>query len=276
MSDVEDFDAVRRDPDPIRRGKRATALLTTYQQRAAELARLRKAAIEQAHRELGMSYTEIAGALGITKGRITQIRSTAPVAERAFFGVGPVSVGVPYRYQTTDRERPLIAAEDAETGDQLEALLAALSLASSRFQIEPDRTDPPTGDVIVVCGPKSAPLGADLMAKDPVLGMVEDEGRWWIEHRTDGTRFGSPADDLQQPQPADVAYVARHMIDDRVIVHIAGIHGIGSLGATHYLRAHLAEVFRQVGPQPLSLVVRATYDGLAITGSELAAGPYVW
>lgn len=276
MSDVEDFDAVRRDPDPIRRGKRATALLTTYQQRATELARLRKAAIEEAHRELGMSYTEIAGALGITKGRITQIRSTAPVAERAFFGVGPVSVGVPYRYQALDRERPLIAAEDAETGNQLEALLAALSLASSRFQIEPERTDPPAGDVIVVCGPKSAPLGADLMAKDPVLGMVEDEGRWWIEHRTEGTRIGSPTDDPQQPQPADVAYVARHMIDNRVILHIAGIHGIGSLGATHYLRAHLAELFRQVGPQPLSLVVRATYDGLNVTDSELAAGPYVW
>ncbi|MGW4590608.1 hypothetical protein [Amycolatopsis thermoflava] len=73
----------------------------------------------------------------------------APAAERAFFGVGPVSIGVPYRYQTTDRERPLIAAEDAETANQLEALLTALSLATSRYQIEPDRTEPPAGDTIV-------------------------------------------------------------------------------------------------------------------------------
>lgn len=272
---TEDFDSVRRDPDPIRRGKRATELLTTYQQRATELARLRKAAIEEAHRELGMSYTEIAGALGITKGRITQIRSTAPAAERAFFGVGPVSIGVPYRYQTTDRERPLIAAEDAETANQLEALLTALSLATSRYQIEPDRTEPPAGDTIVVCGPKSAPIGADLLSRDPALAMVEDNGRWWIEQREDGTRIGSPSDE-PAPQSADVAYVARHMIDNRVIIHIAGIHGIGSLGATHYLRAHLADVFRQVGQQPMSLVVRAAYDGLTITDSELAAGPYVW
>src|ERR1044071_7121188 len=100
----------------------ATDLLTTYQQRAAELARLRRAAIEEAHHS-GMSYTEIAAALGITKGRITQIRSTAPDPERALFGVGPVSIGVPWRYQTTDRERPLIAAEDAETGESLEQLL---------------------------------------------------------------------------------------------------------------------------------------------------------
>ncbi|OXM70826.1 hypothetical protein, partial [Amycolatopsis sp. KNN50.9b] len=189
--------------------------------------------------------------------------------------VGPVSIGVPYRYQTTDRERPLIAAEDAETANQLEALLTALSLATSRYQIEPDRTEPPAGDTIVVCGPKSAPIGADLLSRDPALAMIEDNGRWWIEQREDSTRIGSPSDDAQ-PQSADVAYVARHMIDNRVIIHIAGIHGIGSLGATHYLRAHLADVFRQVGQQPMSLVARATYDGLTITDSELAAGPYVW
>jgi hypothetical protein len=275
VTSAEDFESVRRDPDPIRRGQRATELLTMYQQRATELARLRKAAIEEAHRERGMSYTEIAAALGITKGRITQIRSTAPAAERAFFGVGPVAIGVPYRYQTTDRERPLIAAEDAETGNQLEALLNALALATTRYQIEPDRTEAPAGDVIVVCGPKSAPIGADLLAADPVLAMVEDAGRWWIENRVDGSRVGSPTDE-PSPSSADVAYVGRHVVDGRVIVHVAGIHGIGSLGATHYLTARLAELFQRVGQREASLVICASYEGLTITDSELAAGPCLW
>lgn len=275
MSGADDFDSVRRDPDPIRRGKRATELLTFYQQRATELARLRRAAIEQAHREQGLSYTEIATALGITKGRVTQIRSTAPGPERVFFGVGPVSLGVPYRYQTTDRERPLIAAEDAQTADHLEQLLGTLSLTVDRYQIEPDRTEIPEGDAIVVCGPKSAPIGADLLASDPVMTMVEDSGRWWIEHRDSGDRYGSPVDNTQ-PESADVAYVARHRTDERVVVHIAGIHGIGSLGATHYLTRNLADVFREVGDKSFSLAVRAEFDGLTITGSEIAAGPYVW
>lgn len=275
MSGADEFDSVRRDPDPIRRGKRATDLLTLYQQRAAELARLRRAAIEQAHREQGMTYTEIATALGITKGRVTQIRSTAPGPERAFFGVGPVSVGVPYRYQTTDRQRPLIAAEDAQTGEQMERLLGTLALAVSRYQIEPDDAEAPARDTVVVCGPKSAPLGAALLADDPALSMIERDGRWWIEHRTTGERLSSPADDLA-PQAADVAYVARHRQDDRVIVHIAGIHSIGSLGAAHYLTTHFAEIFRETGDESFSLAVRASYDGLTITGSELAAGPYVW
>lgn len=270
-----EFESVRRDPDPVRRGQRASSLLAHYQQRATELARLRKAAIEEAHRDRGMSYTEIAAALGITKGRITQIRSTAPRRERVFFGVGPVSVGIPWRYQTTDRERPLIAAEDAQTGEELERLFDSLALAFTRYQIEPDRAEPPAGDGVVVCGPKSAPIGAALLADDPALGMVEAEDRWWIENQQSGERHSSPADGPERTS-ADLAYVARHRKDDRVIVHIAGIHGIGSLGGVHYLTGHLAEIVSEVGDQSCSLVVRATYDGLSITGSELAAGPYVW
>lgn len=274
-SSADDFDSVRADPDPVRRGKRATTLLTIYQQRAAELARLRKAAIEEAHRERGMSYTEIAALLGITKGRITQIRTSAPRPERAFFGVGPVSVGVPYRYRTTDRERPLVAAEDFKTGEELERLLADLALAVTRYQIEPDRAEPFEGDSVVVCGPKSAPIGTDLLARDPVLGMVEDGGRWWIEQRGTGERFGSPSDD-DQAQPADLAYVARHQRPGSVIVHIAGIHAVGSLGAADYLTTHLAELFRETGDRPFSFVVRSAHERLNITGSELVAGPYLW
>ncbi|MBA0124243.1 hypothetical protein H0B56_01665 [Haloechinothrix sp. YIM 98757] len=275
MVNVDDFDSVRRDPDPIRRGRRATELLTFYQQRATELARLRKAAIEQAHREQDLSYTEIAEALGITKGRITQIRSTAPGPERAFFGVGPVSVGVPYRYQSTDRERPLIAAEDAQTADDLEQLLTSLALTVERYQIAPDRTDLPDADGVVVCGPKSAPVGADLLSRDPMLAITQEAGRWWIEHRTTGERHGSPSDEAS-PADADVAYIARHRCDERVIVHIAGIHAIGSLGATHYLSHALAELHHEVGDVSYSLAVRADYRDLTITSSDLLAGPYVW
>src|SRR5699024_7114282 len=108
MAYLDDFDSVRHDPDPIRRGQRTTNLLTSYQQRATELARLRRAAIEEAHHEHGMSYTEIANELGVTKGRITQIRTSAPPAQRAFFGIGPVSIGMPYRYELTAPAHPVV------------------------------------------------------------------------------------------------------------------------------------------------------------------------
>ena len=140
MSTRDEFEAVRREPDPIRRGLRATELITTYQQRAAELARLRKAAIEEAHRDLDMSYTEIATALGITKGRVSQVKKDAAGPERVIFGVGPVSIGIPYRYQTTDRERPLIAAEDSATQAQFEDLLTAMRFAVDAVSSPPTVT----------------------------------------------------------------------------------------------------------------------------------------
>ncbi|TDC93632.1 hypothetical protein E1161_09320 [Saccharopolyspora aridisoli] len=275
MTTKDEFEAVRRETDPIRRGQRATDLITIYQQRATELARLRKAAIEEAHRELGMSYTEIAAGLGITKGRVTQIKQSAAAAQRAFFGVGPVSIGIPYRYQVTDRERPLIAAEDAETGEQLESLLAALSFTVDRYQIGPETEAAPEGDGVVVCGPKSAPIGAELLDEDPVATLIKDGGRWWFEHRDSGERFGSPADD-ETPQHADLGYFARHRYDGRVVVHIAGIHAIGSLGVAHYLTGNLADLYRRVGDVSFSGAVRAAYDGLTITKSELVGGPYAW
>ncbi|HWO66686.1 MAG TPA: winged helix-turn-helix domain-containing protein [Umezawaea sp.] len=68
---------VRADPDPVRRGRRASDLIALYQQRANDLAQIRRDAIDEAHDVLG-SYTEVAKALGLTKGRITQIRQAAP------------------------------------------------------------------------------------------------------------------------------------------------------------------------------------------------------
>ena len=275
MPSLDDFEDVRRDPDPIRRGRRATELLTVYQQRAAELARLRRGAVEDAHRELGMSYTQIATAMGITKGRISQIRGTAPAPERAFFGVGPVSVGVPLRHGVTDRQRPLIAAEDAQAGEEIARLLTGYALAVTRYQIEPGATVPPPGDTVVICGPKTAPVGAALLAQDRALDMREEGGRWQIVHRATAERYGSPADEAAHIG-ADLAYVGRHQYGDHVAVHIAGIHAIGSLGAVHYLAGHLAALFAETGGTSFSIVVRASCDGLAITGSSLAAGPFGW
>lgn len=275
MAELDDFEAVRRDPDPIRRGQRASTLLTQYQQRATELARLRRAAIEEAHRNLGMSYTEIAAALGLSKGRITQIKSGAPAAERAFFGVGPVSVGVPLRSGMDDRTRTYVDAADLATQEQVEAVLVAHAITPIRFTIGPDMTDPPDGDAVVICGPKSAPLGANLLAQDPALGMLKSAGRWWIEDRKTGERHSSPAAN-DPPENADIAYVARHRHEGRVIVHIAGIRSNGSLGAATYLGAHLAEHWAQLGDTSFSMAIRCTYHDLDVTDAELLAGPYPW
>jgi hypothetical protein len=222
-----------------------------------------------------MTYSEIASALGLSKGRITQIKSGAPAAECAFFGIGPVAVGVPLRAGVDDRARMYLDAADAATQERIESILATHALASPRFVVTPEHTEPPAGDAIVVCGPKSAPIGANLLAQDPVLGMISGSGRSWIEDHKTGQRHGSPQDD-HPPVSGDIAYLARHRQHRRVIVHIAGIHSYGSLGVAHYLGLALTELWTQLGDVSFSMVVRCTLDGLEITAADQLAGPYPW
>ncbi|HEY3691621.1 MAG TPA: hypothetical protein VGL46_15215 [Pseudonocardiaceae bacterium] len=275
MSTDREFDELRSDPDPLSQGRRATEEIIRNKQRDVELARIRRHAVERARRDLDMLDTDIAPQMKLTKSRLSQVMKTAPAVERIFFGHGPVSIGVPYRYQTIDRERPLMAAEDVEAADQLAELLNSLSFITARHQIEPDQTELPTGDAVVVCGPKSAPVGALLLEADPALRMTEDESRWWIEEVATGTRHGSPADEPGS-ESGDIAYVARQIRDGRVLVHIAGIHTIGSLGAAHYLANNLAALFQETDDVSCSMVIRCVITTRRVETSQLVAGPFIW
>ena len=274
MPEPDEFAAVRRDPDPISRARRATALLSTYQQRSTELARLRRAAVEEAYRS-GMAYIQIAEEVGLTKGRITQIRANAPGPERVLFGVGPVSVVVPYRYQTTDRERLLLAAEDVAAAEHATRLLDSLGFTTTPFQVEPDTETLPAGDLFVICGPKSAPAAAHLIEHDPLLTLATDGHRWHITERATGAVSYSPMDQ-DPPEPADVAYVSRRTDGERVITHVAGLHAIGSLGAVQHLADHTTDLYQTTGETSFSLIVASTHDDLQITSTTSAYGPQRW
>lgn len=244
-----------------------------YQQRATELARLRKAAIEEAHRD-GLSYSVIADRLGITKGRISQIRSSAPAPERAFYGVGPVAIGIPRRFGFEEgRERPFFDANDQATQEAVEVTLSRLSMATSRFAIDPDRSEPPSGDAVIICGPKSAPLGRSLLDEDRVLDFEHVDEAWWITDALTGQRHRSPYQ-LDGLIRTDVGYFSRRMSAGRVIVHIAGFTSIGSLGVAHWLDQHLVEVFDPAAVFT-SGVVECNFDSdFAVTSSRLMVGPY--
>ncbi|WP_280435865.1 sigma factor-like helix-turn-helix DNA-binding protein [Nocardia carnea] len=266
MGGTNEFEQVRSEPDPIRRGRRATELITLYQQRAAELARLRKEAIEEAHRK-GLNYTEIAKLLGITKGRISQIKSGAPPAERAFFGVGPVAVGIPRRDTATDATG--FDASDRAARQLVEKVLARLSLASSRFEIDPDAEEVPAGDTVVICDPGSAPVAQELLAADEALSLEKVDGEWCLVDKSTGRRYTA-----QGESGADIGFLGRREEDGRVIVQIAGVTSAGSHGVAHWLDSNVAELYEPAA-RSISAIVECDVDtDLAVADSRAVAGPY--
>ncbi|MBW0274380.1 nitrogen fixation protein NifE [Nocardia sp. MH4] len=272
MSTHDEFEAIRNDPDPIRRGLRAGELIGIYKQRSVELARLRKAAIEQANQDLGLSFSEIGERLGLTKGRISQIRTSAPPPERAYFGVGPVAIGVPRRIGIEEgRERAYIDTNDEATRSILQALMDKYALATTDFAIHPDTEEAPAGDCVIVCGPKSAPVARNLLAHDPLLTFDRSEDGWAIVDLHTGDRHTSPF--RTNGTRKDIGYLSRRIADDRVIVHIAGITAIGSEGVAHWLKNNLATVY-DPGARLTDCVIECEFDAkLVVTGSRLLAGP---
>jgi hypothetical protein len=261
----DEFESVRREPDPRRQGRRATELLAVYQQRMVELARLRREDMRLLQLE-GLSYAAVATEFGLSKGRIGQITQTAPPAERALFGVGPVTVALPLR-PGGERSLPVIASEDALAYDRLGRLLRELLLTVEQLRIPVDGRWTPEGDVIAICGPKSSPVSAAALAKDPLLDFrQEPDGRWVIADRADGTCFASPLDEGAADR--DIAYLGRLPVPGGSMLVIAGVHALGSVGAVDYLIGHAAELYRQVGEGMFSMVTASRHDGERVLESE--------
>jgi hypothetical protein len=271
----DEFEALRTEADPVRRGRRATELLARYQQRSVELARLRRAAIEEARDQLGGSYTEVAKAFGLTKGRITQIRNSAPPAHRAFFGVGPLDVALVGR-RIAERDALVIATEDDAVATHLIGETTALAFVAERVVIDPREQWEPTRDAVVVCGPASAPIGRRLLERDPLIAMTHGEdGLWRILDRTTGERHASPLDG-EPRRRADHAYIARQVHEGRVVVHIAGLHALGSIGAAHYLTEHLPELYAEFGDASFSMAVTTEFDDLTPISTTVLFPPRRW
>lgn len=268
------FEAVRTETDPRRQGRLATDLLAIYGQRSIELARLRRQAMTRLRREQGMSYAAVAAEFGLSKGRIGQISQSGPPAERGMFGAGPVTVAIPLR-QADGRSLPVVAGEDALSAERMTALLETLQFDVRQYRIPPGGEWSPSGDVVAICGPGSSPsVTGRALASDPVLDFhLQASMRWAIEDRVTGDVFTSPLDDDAPDSTRDVAYVGRLPFDGQLILIVAGIHALGSIGAVDYLTRHLGELYETVGERPFSMVIGSTHDGDTVTSSEALCPP---
>lgn len=242
------------------------------------MAQIRRQAIAEL-RSSGMSYAQVASKLGVTRGRVAQLRSTHGV-EHEFFGAATVTIATPLR--ASDQRRPLVAQEDVEAALALARFLNAADIATETAHVSVDGAIDLTASALVaICGPASSATIAELIATDPAFDYSRaNSNRWRISDRASGATFESPLDD--DPEAGrDYAYLARlpRPHHDSPLIVVAGIHAIGSLGAIAYLTntANLHELHSAVGRRPFSMVVESefTRSPLAIRAARAVTKPLV-
>ncbi|MBQ0985150.1 sigma-70 family RNA polymerase sigma factor [Streptomyces sp. F63] len=248
---------------PVDRARAAIDLMATYQGRVTELSRIRREAIEEAQAS-GMTQTEIAAKLGVSRGRVGQLASAGPPPERAFFGTDLVTVslgGKPEAGKGPD-ENPsaVVVREDLDNFEHLRKLLGGMKLEAQYEVI------PPNGIVnlnrenhVVICGPRLSPIVAQVLEGDHSLQFAKDRA-WHLVDRKAGQVYRSPMD--EDSEPGDFGYLGRlPRLDGRgTFLYIAGIHAIGANGVVHYLEHHLAELYREVRTKRFSTLISCRYN----------------
>ncbi|MEU8049427.1 sigma-70 family RNA polymerase sigma factor [Micromonospora haikouensis] len=256
--EVDRIAAIR---DPFELLREATTRMAAAQVEVTELARLRRRVIQELH-ESGMSYAHIAQEVGLTRGRIHQIRHGGPAPEGAFLGMGRVSIATPLKEEAI-RARPVIAIEDVAASQRLGELARSLGLEPSFEHV------PVGGDIdlnrpnlVVICGPRISDAVAQVLAQDPVLQFERaSDGPWTLVDRATGIVYRS-GQDQDPPTASDVAYLARLPRPDGLgsLIVFTGIHPPGSLGVVHLICTQLTELFAQVKTANFSVLVGTEYE----------------
>ncbi|MGW7108805.1 sigma-70 region 4 domain-containing protein [Streptomyces xanthophaeus] len=259
----EEMQRVAQVEVPVERAKAAIDLMADYQGRVVELSRIRREAIEEAAAS-GMSQSEIAALLGVSRGRVGQLASQGPPPERAFFGTDLMTISLGGKYEAgkspEENRGEVVAREDLGNFDRLRKLLATLKL-DAHYEVIP-----PSGMVnlnrdnhVVVCGPRLSPIIAQVLEGDDFLRFEKDNA-WHLVDLKTSERFRSPMD--EDGSAGDFGYLARlPRLDGRgTFLYAAGIHAIGANGVVHFLENNLPELYREVRTRRFSTLISCRYD----------------
>lgn len=256
-----EVDRIAAISDPFELLRQATARMSAAQEEVTELARLRRRVIQELH-EAGMSYAHIAQEVGLTRGRIHQIRHGGPAPEGAFLGVGKVIIATPLK-QEAIKARPVVAIEDVTAAQRLGELARSLGLEPS-FEHVPvgGAIDLNRPNLVLICGPRISEPVAQVLAQDPVLQFERAaDGVWTLADRNTGTVYRS-GQDQEPPRTSDVAYLGRLPRPDGQgsLLVFTGIHPPGSLGVVHLLGTQLTDLYAQVNTGTFSTLVGTDYE----------------
>lgn len=262
--------------DPADRARQASALIDEHQAAVTELSRVRREALEELVSQ-GLTHTQIATLIGMTRARVGQLLSSGPRPERAMLGAGPVTVAVGGKFEA-DKSDPyaVVSAEMLASYERLATLARALGLkAEYEVVAPPGMVDLNRTNLIVLGSPRILPFVGQVLGADTKLGFGSDSNGLFLTNHETGETYRSRTD---KGKGVDYGYIGRLPRPDGrgSFLYIAGIHAMGTLGATQFLEDHLEELYREVKTKRFSLLVACKYDTRSRTIKSVDAATPVY
>ena len=259
---LNDVESIREIPDAMERLKAAHHAIDTKQEQINQLAVVRRNAIEDCI-AAGVTPVKISDAIGISRSRVSQLRSAGTKPERLFLGSGQLTIaigGKPEQGRTDDASKFVVSKEALSAFEVLADTARSLGLdAVSETVPPPGLVDLNRPNLIVLCSPRLLPFIGQVLAADPHLGFQEDQKGWFLLDKTSGVEHRSPRDANVN---ADCAYIGRLPRPDGqgTFLYLAGIHAEGTLGAAHWLAANLHDLHKELKVKRFSTLVSAEFD----------------
>jgi hypothetical protein len=200
-----DVQAVRDLEDPLKQAQQASEILAQYQAAVTELSHIRREAIERLMAQ-GMTKSQLAEQLGMTRARVGQLLAAGPRSEGLFLGTDTLMVALGGKLEAGKPDPgPVVSQEGFQAYERLRELARSLGLEAQYEVIAPPGLINLNRDnLVVICGPRLSPVIAQVLAADPNLSFQHDDHGWYLLDHTTGTAHRSPMDN---GEPSDYAYL---------------------------------------------------------------------
>jgi len=255
--------------DPTVRAREVHSVIEGHQGSVNKFSATRRDSFEELVKQ-GMSITKIADAVGISRSRVSQLRSSGIKAERLFFGTGRVTVAIgskPEQGRRDAAKKHMISGEASEAYNLISDTIRSLGLDVEQEIV------PPNGlvnlnreSLVVLCSVRLLPFLAQVMAADSHLDFIEDEQGWHLKDHSTDTVYRSPRD---SGESKDIGYVGRlpGPGGKTTFLYAAGIHAEGTLGAAKWLTDNASDLYKKLKLQRFSTLVESEFDGSGATTS---------
>ncbi|MFC0436621.1 sigma-70 family RNA polymerase sigma factor [Kutzneria buriramensis] len=257
MTDVERVAAVA---DPAERAQLVGTLIDEHQAVIAELSRLRREALEQLQAG-GMTQTQMAALLDMSKGRISQLLTAGLRPERAFYGNGNLTVAIGAKREPNRNDPSDVLSAESFASFELLGQSARRTGLDATYEVvpAPGNVDLNRSNLIVLTNPRLLPFLAQVMGADPHIRYLSDDKGWYLVDLTEGKEYRSPRD---LGESADYGYVGRLPRPDGkgTFLYLAGLHAPGTLGAAQFVTQNLAELHREIKARRFSTIVRYEFE----------------